>query len=109
MHLSLRDLQRALKGFVVLSAELEAMGNACFDQRYVSTSVFRSTVHFLVPIASRKCPGHVDRGSVPVHEAAGSVVQGPAAAPALHQLLDRHGHPAGLLGLGILLPTGTLT
>ena len=33
MHLSLRDLQRALKGFVVLSAELEAMGNACFDQR----------------------------------------------------------------------------
>eukprot|EP01035_Chromulina_nebulosa_P020290 gene20290-26338_t len=33
MHLSLKDLQRALKGFVVLSAELEAMGNACFDQR----------------------------------------------------------------------------
>jgi dynein heavy chain len=33
MHLSLRDLQRALKGLVVLSAELEAMGNACFDQR----------------------------------------------------------------------------
>ena len=33
MHLSLRELQRALKGLVVLSAELEAMGNACFDQR----------------------------------------------------------------------------
>lgn len=33
MHLSLHDLQRALKGLVVLSAELEAMGNACFDQR----------------------------------------------------------------------------
>lgn len=33
MHSSLRDLQRALKGLVVLSAELEAMGNACFDQR----------------------------------------------------------------------------
>lgn len=35
MHISLRELQRALKGLVVLSAELEAMGNACFDQRYV--------------------------------------------------------------------------
>lgn len=33
MHVSLKDLQRALKGLVVLSAELEAMGNACFDQR----------------------------------------------------------------------------
>jgi len=33
MHVSLRELQRALKGLVVLSAELEAMGNACFDQR----------------------------------------------------------------------------
>lgn len=33
MHSSLKDLQRALKGLVVLSAELEAMGNACFDQR----------------------------------------------------------------------------
>ena len=37
MHISLRDLQRALKGLVVLSAELEAMGNACFDQRVPST------------------------------------------------------------------------
>lgn len=36
MHTSLRDLQRALKGLVVLSAELEAMGNACFDQRVPS-------------------------------------------------------------------------
>ena len=35
MHISLRELQRALKGLVVLSADLEAMGNACFDQRYV--------------------------------------------------------------------------
>jgi dynein heavy chain len=33
MHFSLKELQRALKGLVVLSAELEAMGNACFDQR----------------------------------------------------------------------------
>lgn len=33
LHVSLRELQRALKGLVVLSAELEAMGNACFDQR----------------------------------------------------------------------------
>jgi dynein heavy chain len=33
MHISLRELQKALKGLVVLSAELEAMGNACFDQR----------------------------------------------------------------------------
>ena len=33
MHLTLRELQRALKGLVVLSAELEAMGNALFDQR----------------------------------------------------------------------------
>jgi len=33
MHSSLKELQRALKGLVVLSAELEAMGNACFDQR----------------------------------------------------------------------------
>jgi dynein heavy chain len=33
MHFSLRELQRALKGLVVLSAELEAMGNAVFDQR----------------------------------------------------------------------------
>ena len=36
MHHTLVDLQRALKGFVVLSAELEAMGNACFDQRVPS-------------------------------------------------------------------------
>mmetsp|Transcript_18166 Transcript_18166/g.40267 ORF Transcript_18166/g.40267 Transcript_18166/m.40267 type:complete len:402 (+) Transcript_18166:68-1273(+) len=36
MHRTLIDLQRALKGFVVLSAELEAMGNACFDQRVPS-------------------------------------------------------------------------
>ena len=35
MHISLRELQRALKGLVVLSADLEAMGNACFDQRCV--------------------------------------------------------------------------
>lgn len=33
MHSSLKDLQRALKGLVVLSAELEAMGSAVFDQR----------------------------------------------------------------------------
>ncbi|RYH30569.1 hypothetical protein EON65_04765 [archaeon] len=33
MHSSLRELQRALKGLVVLSAELEAMGNAVYDQR----------------------------------------------------------------------------
>jgi dynein heavy chain len=33
MHVSLVALQRALKGLVVLSAELEAMGNAVFDQR----------------------------------------------------------------------------
>ena len=33
LHVSLRELQRALRGLVVLSAELEAMGNACFDQR----------------------------------------------------------------------------
>jgi dynein heavy chain len=33
MHESLVQLQRALKGLVVLSAELESMGNACFDQR----------------------------------------------------------------------------
>lgn len=31
--MSLVSLQRALKGLVVLSAELEAMGNALFDQR----------------------------------------------------------------------------
>ena len=37
MHLSLRELQRALKGLVVLSAELEAMGNACFDQKVPAT------------------------------------------------------------------------
>lgn len=33
MHETLVQLQRALKGLVVLSAELESMGNACFDQR----------------------------------------------------------------------------
>jgi dynein heavy chain len=33
MHSTLRELQRALKGLVVLSAELEAMGNYMFDQR----------------------------------------------------------------------------
>lgn len=33
MHQSLRELQRALKGLVVLSAELENMGNAVYDQR----------------------------------------------------------------------------
>jgi dynein heavy chain len=33
MHESLVQLQRALKGLVVLSAELEGMGNAVFDQR----------------------------------------------------------------------------
>lgn len=33
MHISLPNLQKALKGLVVLSAELEAMGNAVFDQR----------------------------------------------------------------------------
>jgi len=37
MHTSLYALQRALKGLVVLSAELEAMGNAVFDQRVPST------------------------------------------------------------------------
>ena len=33
MHSSLRELQKALKGLVVLSAELEKMGNDMFDQR----------------------------------------------------------------------------
>lgn len=33
LHHSLRELPRAIMGLVVLSAELEAMGNACFDQR----------------------------------------------------------------------------
>lgn len=33
MHTSLIALQRALKGLVVLSSELEAMGNAIFDQK----------------------------------------------------------------------------
>eukprot|EP01041_Mallomonas_annulata_P000832 gene832-1621_t len=36
MHFSLAELQRALKGLVVLSAELESMGNALFDQRVPS-------------------------------------------------------------------------
>ena len=39
MHISLKELQRALKGLVVLSAELEAMGNAVFDQRVPSSWV----------------------------------------------------------------------
>jgi dynein heavy chain, axonemal len=33
MHFSLRELQKALKGLVVLSAELEKMGNDMFDQK----------------------------------------------------------------------------
>ena len=33
MHESLYQIQRALKGLVVLSAELESMGNFMFDQR----------------------------------------------------------------------------
>jgi dynein heavy chain len=33
VHQSLMELQRALKGLVILSAELEAMGNAMYDQR----------------------------------------------------------------------------
>jgi len=33
MHISLKELQRALKGLVVLSAELEAMGDSMFDQK----------------------------------------------------------------------------
>ena len=37
LHVSLRELQRALKGLVVLSAELENMGNAVFDQRVPPT------------------------------------------------------------------------
>lgn len=37
MHTSLTSLQRALKGLVVLSSELEAMGNAVFDQRVPSS------------------------------------------------------------------------
>lgn len=36
MHTSLAALQRALQGLVVLSAELEAMGNAMYDQRVPS-------------------------------------------------------------------------
>ena len=36
MHSSLTALQKALKGLVVLSAELEDMGNAMFDQRVPS-------------------------------------------------------------------------
>ena len=36
MHFSLAELQRALTGLVVLSAELEGMGNAMFDQRVPS-------------------------------------------------------------------------
>jgi dynein heavy chain len=36
MHKSLYELQRALKGLVVLSADLEAMADACFDQRVPS-------------------------------------------------------------------------
>ena len=37
MHETLFQIQRALKGLVVLSAELEAMGNAMFDQRVPAT------------------------------------------------------------------------
>jgi dynein heavy chain len=37
MHESLVQLQRALKGLVVLSADLESMGGACFDQRVPGT------------------------------------------------------------------------
>ena len=33
MHASLRELQKALRGLVVLSAELETMGNDMFDQK----------------------------------------------------------------------------
>ena len=33
MHFTLKELQRALKGLVTLSAELESMGDAFFDQR----------------------------------------------------------------------------
>jgi dynein heavy chain, axonemal len=33
MHFSLRELQKALKGLVVLSADLEKMGNDMFDQK----------------------------------------------------------------------------
>lgn len=37
MHESLFQIQRALRGLVVLSAELEAMGNYMFDQRVPAT------------------------------------------------------------------------
>ena len=32
MHTSLHELQRALKGLVILSADLESMGDAIYDQ-----------------------------------------------------------------------------
>ena len=51
----------------------------------------------------------MDGGSVPVLEAAGSLVQGPLAAFELPDLLDRPGHPAGFLGIRLLLPTGSVT
>ena len=36
MHSSLHELQRALKGLVILSADLESMGDAIYDQRVPS-------------------------------------------------------------------------
>ena len=36
MHTSLHELQRALKGLVILSADLESMGDAIYDQRVPS-------------------------------------------------------------------------
>jgi dynein heavy chain len=50
MHFTLKELQRALKGLVVLSAELEAMGNAVFDQR-VPVSWMNSAYPSLKPLS----------------------------------------------------------
>lgn len=50
----------------------------------------------------------MDGGSVPVSEASGSLVQGPLAAFELPDLLDRPGHPAGFLGVRLLLSSGSV-
>lgn len=51
MHSSLREVQRALRGLVVLSAELEAMGDAVFDQR-VPASWVAAAYPSLKPLGS---------------------------------------------------------
>lgn len=109
MHRTLVEIQKAINGQVVMSAELEAMGSSLFNQVRGWPPLPGEAI--ASPFTARPLPAAVgprpvgDQG-LSLLEAARGVGSGAARAAPLHRQLAPRRGPSLLLDFGVLLPPG---